>query len=169
MRVSELWAKVLEMIAEGLDGTAAFRKIRQLGGRDITKDDEEFKGIYSRLAKQPLFARHMVLTLTRKEFQEDVVRAVLETAPPEGHAAIDERMAAIREFEGGSFEGLSTCLGYLADSSELETRGRALWPDIFNRMDAMNAANAARDAKPDAESTVSPEPVEQAAVPVVPA
>jgi hypothetical protein len=175
-RVSTLWAKAAEMAREGLDPVQAFRKIRAEGGRDLTKDQDEFDRVYARLKAQPLFARHMVLTLARKELQEDVETAVMSVDSDDLNI-IDERVGLLHEYTQGSFMALLKLFEVLPKSvaDDLEVRARTLWPRLYAQLDAQNAAAkethaADRADAPAHEQLELPlEPVEPAAVPVVPA
>ncbi len=172
---SSLWAKVVQMARDGLDATAAFRTIRAAGGRDLTKDDDEFKRVYERFVKQPLFARNMILTLRRSELQEDVISAML-SVDVDADDQVDGVLTVMQEFEKGSMHAMLQCFDRvravkpdLAD--QLLATARELWPAVFARMDAQEAQNAAaRDAEPtQLELPLSAQPEQHPAVPVVPA
>jgi hypothetical protein len=153
-RDSELWSKAADMAREGLEPTAAFRKIRGEGGRDLVKSDEEWEGLYRRLQGQPLFAAHMVLTLRRSEFLDDVEKATLGLEPADALADVDYLMTTLEEFKKGSFQAMLTLIGRVriekpATADLLMTAAKALWPSPFAQMEARDAAAAQPDADAD--------------------
>lgn len=149
---SQLWAKVVQMARDGVDPVQAFRKIRADGGRDLTKDDDEFTKIYERLKAMPLFARNMVLTLRRKELQEAVVNAVL-SVDVEHDDQVDDVLRTLREYEDGSFHALLKCIERVEPvhpelAASLLENARTLWPAVFRQLEDQEAAARANAQSP---------------------
>jgi hypothetical protein len=134
---SELWDEARRMATEGLDKVAAFRKIRTMGGRDLVPSEDRFFDCYTRMATQPLFARHWVRTVARAEFQADVLAALWALTPASDDHA-DELVELARDFEKGSFEALLKALEFIG-SSALEERARNLWSRLYAKLEGTNA------------------------------
>jgi hypothetical protein len=142
---SALWAKAVAMARDGVDKIVAFRKIRADGGRDLTKDEDEFYRVYERFQAQPLFAKNMVRTFQRAEFQADVINAMLALDPATDDIG-DDLMDTIKEFENGNFAALLKCFEALPTevAKSLEERARYLWSRVYAQMESQQNAAAAR-------------------------
>lgn len=159
---SALWAEVVSMARQGVEPTVAFRKIRTMGGRDLTKDDAEFGKIYERYQRQPLFARNMLLTLRRSEFQQSVVDSMLEI-DVESDAQVDGAINLLEQFEKGSLQAMLACIERVRSTNPdlaatLTDNAKTLWPGPFAQMEAQQ--NAARAQSESAAQLELPFPAE---------
>jgi hypothetical protein len=98
---------------------------------------------------------------------------VLATTPADD-AEVDQLMGLIDAFEKGSLQAMIGCIERAGTANpelaaELMTKARLLWPAPFAQKDAQDAAAAARANDADRQLSLPLEPVEPAAVPVVPA
>jgi hypothetical protein len=132
---ASLWAQVAEMARAGTDPVHAFRKIRVNGGRDLTKNEDEFNGIYARFTAEPLFARNMVLDVEHDN-QVDAVIRVLE------------------RFDQGDPDAFLDCIERIRETSpakatEFRSLVDELWPGPWAEKEAERAAK--RTPQPSAQ------------------
>lgn len=155
MTNSELWAKVIDLARTDVDSTAAFRQIRALGGRDIAKSDDDFKAIYKRFQKHPLFAAFFLLTEQQREFQHDVLDAMWALTPSDSAETV-RYTNLMQEFEKGSGQALLTILGTVTvdRSTPLTVRAKALYPELYAVLESRPSAQL---EFPGFDSPVEPE------------
>ena len=168
---STLWAEVIRMAREGVDGTTAFREVRKKGGRDLVKKEEDFTPLYDKLVAQPLFARNMLLSTRRSEFQQDMIAATL-AIDVESDAEVDGVLETLDQFEKGSLRAMLQCIERIKAANpelaeSLLANARTLWITAFKNMETADAARAAAQSTAQLELPFQPEPVEQPAVPDV--
>lgn len=169
---SELWAKVVAMAREGTDVDKAHRAIRIEAGRDLTQTADQFKAVYAKFGEQPLFARQTILSLRRKEFEDDLTSAMLaiDTATD---GEVDGVMSTLQDFGKGSFDAMLACIERVQTTkpdlaaSLLET-AKTLWPKPFEMKEARDAAAATRDQSAQLELPFQPVGEQPAAVSELP-
>lgn len=168
---SALWAEVISMAKAGTDATTAFRKVRTLGGRDLVKGEAEFEPLYAKLVKQPLFARNMLLSVRRSEFQQDVIAGTL-SIDVDSDEQVDGVLETLDQFEKGSLRALVQCIDRIRVANpelaeSLLATAKTLWITAFKNMETADAARAAAAESANKQLSLPLEPIEQPAVPDV--
>jgi hypothetical protein len=150
---ASLWAQVAEMARAGTDPVHAFRKIRVNGGRDLTKNEDEFNGIYARFTAEPLFARNMVLNLRRAEFK-DAVKHAMFSIDVEHDNQVDAVIRVLERFDQGDPDAFLDCIERIRETSpakatEFRSLVDELWPGPWAEKEAERAAK--RTPQPSAQ------------------
>lgn len=146
MTDTELWAQVMRMAREEPRWRKAWIAIRQAGGRDLVKSEDDFERIYGRFAKHPLFAAHMLITLRREDFQKSVLEAMWGLDPSDA-VETDLLIELMKDYENGNLLALLKVLDTVAVNhprlaESLRITARNLYPKVFAQYDARTASAA---------------------------